>query len=121
MKLTASFIYSKLAEVNPESFKQEFSLEDLEGKTIKEHRRIKYRKFRDTRPNKDKRTKSYIKWDLEDPHGEYHYSPAKLNVIIFTDDTFLATETRGNGECAHLCSYYFNGKKTLYSDVLFDY
>lgn len=119
MKLTVSFIYSKLAEANPESDKQEFSLKDLEGKTIKEHRGIKYRKFREPRRNKDKQSKKYIKWDLEDPHGEYCYSPAELDVIIFIDNTFLATENRGNGECGHLCSYYFNGRKTLYSDALF--
>ena len=121
IRLTNKFIYEKLGEADLIEFEPQFSLKDLEGKTIKKHRQIKYKKFREPRKSDKCKelTKGMIEGDIEDPHFYYHYSPEHLDIIIFLDDTFLATELRGNGECGHLGCYYFNGRKTLYSDRLF--
>jgi hypothetical protein len=72
-----------------------FSLDNLVGKTILEHRKIKnMRKIR-------------------------KYSSDYLDALIFSDKTFLVNEQWGDCECAHIDSYYFDGKNTRYSSELF--
>ena len=107
-ELTDDALLSKLAQADPREFQPQFSLKDLVGKTIQEHRQIEYRLFRTPRED-----------DLDDPHNDYRYPPENLDAIIFTDATFLVTEHRGNGESGHLGSYYWNGIEMLYSDQLF--
>ena len=73
----------------------QFTLEYLTGKTIQEVRKIK---------NNTKTRR---------------YSSEKLDVLIFTDETFLVNEHWGDGECGHIDSYFYNGKKVLFSPRLF--
>ena len=120
-ELTDNYIFGKLSQAKVIQFEPQFSLKDLEGKTIHECKQIKYRKFRE--PRKIEKTSkisgSIFEEDFDDPHADYNYPPENIDVIIFSDDTFLATERRADGECSHLGCYYFNGEKTLYSDSLF--
>jgi hypothetical protein len=76
-----------------------FVLDDLIGKTIRDHRLIK--NPRKCNPEK------------ESPNPEY------FDVLVFNDNTFLMTECWGDGECGHLRYYFYNGQKTSYSDRLF--
>ena len=69
-----------------------FSLTDIVGKTIIESRKIK-------NPGRD--------------------NPEFLNVMLFSDDTFLVTELIGDGENSTLHAYFYDGQKTRYSDRLF--
>lgn len=98
-ELTETYILERKNEAVESEFEPKFSLEDLVGKTISEHRKIKNPKEYD--PEK------------ESPNPEY------FDVLVFSDGTFLLTENWGDCECGHLKYYYFNGRKTLYSDQLF--
>ena len=108
VELTDNQILSRMAQANPREYEPQFSIKDLVGKAIQEHRQIEYRQFRTPREG-----------DLEDPHLNYKYAPQNLDAMIFTDGTFWVTERRANGECAQLGHYYWDGKETLYSDQLF--
>ena len=77
----------------------QFSLDDLVGKTIQKHRKIK-------NPEKVDRT-------VTQPNPEY------FNVLIFSDATFLLTAGVGYQAGTELRSYYFNGKEVRYSNELF--
>lgn len=107
-RLTDDFILERIGKARPKDFEPQFSLNDLVGKTIKEHRQIEYKQVRETRME-----------DYDDPQFSFIYSPKKFDVITFTDGTFLATEVRADGEFGHLCCYYNNGNRTLYSGELF--
>jgi len=107
-ELTDDFIFSRLSESYPIESNPDFTLEYLIGKTIKEHRTITYRKFREIRDG-----------DSDDPHINYPCSPENLEVLIFSDKTFLASESRGTGGDGNIGFYYFDGKRILYSDELF--
>ena len=108
--MEAGFIFGKLSNANPKIDRQEFSLRDLAGKTIREHRKIRYQIFRT--PRKD---------NAEDPHNEHAYAPDNIDVLLFTDETFLALEQRANGEFTHIEAYFFDGSKTLYSNSPFSF
>ena len=98
--LTDKYILECMSEAREIEFEPQFSLEDFVGKTIESHRRIKNpRKYNP---------------QTESPNPEY------FDVLVFSDKTFLLTKMWGDGECAHLNAYYFNGNRTLYSDSLFD-
>ncbi len=67
-----------------------FTLKDLIGKTI-----IDYRKIRK-------------------PAG----NPNVYGVLLFSDRSMLLTEVWGRGGSAEYYSYFYNGKKVLFSDTL---
>ena len=99
VELTNKNILKEISRAKKVEFEPQFSLEDLVGKMIHEHRRIK-----NPRKNNPK---------VESPNPEY------FDALIFSDRTFLVTENFGDGECGHLHYYFYNGHKTLYSDQLF--
>ena len=78
---------------------EQFDLEEIVGKTIVERRRIK-------------NPQEY------NPENEV-LNPEFFNVLIFHDNTFLLTEMIGDGECAVLHAYLYDGHTTYYSTQLF--
>src|SRR3990172_1162184 len=94
-ELTDKFILDKVGEAVKREFKPQFSLQDLVGKTIQTHRKIK--NPREYKP------------EFESPNPEY------FDALIFSDGTFLVTERWGDGESGHLNCYYYDGRKTIYS------
>jgi len=84
----------------PIKVKKEFSLEQLVGKTIKEH--LKVGNPRPYNPHQ------------QSPNPEY------FDVLLFSDDTFMLSYCVGDGECAHTHFYYFDGKEICKSSTLFD-
>ena len=96
--LREDITYRQLNQIEKRKEKEtqaQFTLESLAGKTIQEVRRIKNTK-------KTRRR-----------------STEKLDVLIFSDETFLVNEKWGDLECGHIDSYFYNGKKVLYSSRLF--
>lgn len=98
-ELTDAYILMKKGEARPVESGSQFSLADLVGKGIDEHRQI--RNPREYDP------------ETSSPNPEF------FDVFIFSDETFLLTENRGDGECTTLHSFFYNGNRTLYSDSLF--
>ena len=97
--LSNEYILERMLEAKKTEFEPQFSLLDLVGKTIREHRQIRNpREYDPTR---------------ESPN------PKNFDLLIFSDETFLITENWGDGECGHLNYYYHNDQKTFYSDQLF--
>ncbi len=78
--------------------KIKFTLSDLVGKTIVEHRKIR---------NKDKYNP-----DFTSPNPDF------FNLLLF-QDSFLMTEGVGMNDWTELRCYYFDGKEVKYSDELF--
>ena len=76
----------------------QFTLRDFIGKTIDHHRRIRNPTEYD--PN----------W--ESPNPEFY------SVLEWTDGSILLFENYGDGECSKTNSYYYNGKKVLFSQSL---
>jgi len=107
MTFSDNDIVERLGRANPED-REGFSLTDLVGKVVSEHRRVPYEKLRN--PSEDS----------DDPQAMYPFSPKNFNVLIFNDRTFLATENRGDGGDWQLSTYYFDGDKTYYSERLFE-
>ena len=94
-------VYASIEGVKePEKEIPSFTLEALLGKTVTEYRQIK--NPREFNP------------ECEGPNPEY------FDALIFSDETFLLTEAWGDGECSHLDSYYFDGRRVLFSKDLFD-
>ena len=109
--ITDDYILARLREAKPRLprlYAPEFSLDDLVGKTVIEYMKIPYQILRNPDPK-----------DHEDPQNAYRFPPKFFSVLVFSDQTFFATEMRADGECTHLLCYFFNGKKTLSSDCLF--
>ncbi len=99
MALDDEFVIEKIGEAEKTEFEPQFTLTDLIGKTILGYRQIK-------------NPKDY------DPEG-FGPNPEYFDVLSFTDGTFLLSENWGDGECAHLNFYYYDGDNTKYSDQLF--
>jgi hypothetical protein len=84
----------------PIKVKREFSLDDLIGKTIQEHRQIK---------NPRNHALERIV-----PNPEY------FEVLVFSDYTFMLSCSIGDGGGTHTHFYYFDGKNIRKSSDLFD-
>jgi hypothetical protein len=83
----------------PIKVKREFSLDDLIGKTIQEHRQIK---------NPRNHALERIV-----PNPEY------FEVLVFSDYTFMLSCSIGDGGGTHTHFYYFDGRKVCKSSALF--
>ncbi|MDP1688640.1 MAG: hypothetical protein Q8L47_00730 [bacterium] len=76
-----------------------FTLDDLVGKTIVEHRKV--RNLDEYNP------------DFTSPNPEF------FNLLFFQDNSFLLTESVGMSDWTELRCYYFDGKEVKYTDELF--
>ena len=83
----------------PIKVKREFSLDDLIGKTIQEHRQIK-------NPRNHARERIV-------PNPEY------FDVLVFSDYTFLFSCSISDCECTQTHFYYFDGKNIRKASDLF--
>ena len=109
--ISSDFILSKRAEANkpplyvfsdiniPESMYSQFSLGDLLGERIFQHRKIE--------------NPANYNPEVESPNPEY------FKVIIFESGNFLIFEEQGWDDGTTLHSYFYDGKSVRYSDMLF--